>query len=124
MRELTSRHLDTLKELETQRFIDETIADMHELNISPSYPEEEGKYSEFVRLALKAARRYGLHTEKACYTYIIAWHIIGSEILNVTWLQEILKSEEAFAEEKIEALGKAIDETIANRAKEFSHALR
>lgn len=124
MRELTSRHLNKLKEIETQRFIDETIADMYDLHITPSYPQEESKYAEFVRLTLKAAQRYGLHTEKACYTYIMAWHIIGSDILKIAWLQEILRSEEAFEEEKVEALEKAIDETIASRAKEFSHALR
>lgn len=115
MRELTSRHLNRLKELETQRFIDETIADMHSLHITPSYPEEESKYAEFVRLTLKAAQRYGLHTEKACYTYIMAWHIIGSEILKITWLQEILKSEEAFAEEKVEALKHASYEVLGEK---------
>ena len=115
MRELTSRHLNKLKELETQRFIDETIADMHSLHITPSYPEEESKYAEFVRLTLKAAQRYGLHTEKACYTYIMAWHIIGSEILQITWLQEILKDDEAFEEEKVEALKHASYEVLGEK---------
>jgi len=120
MRELTSRHLQTLKQVKTQNFIDETISDMKALHITPSYPKEESKYHEFVTLTLKAAQTHGLHTEKACYVYIMAWHIIGTDILRIAWLQKILKDEEAFAEEKVEALQKAIDQTITLRAKEFA----
>jgi len=120
MRELTSRHLQRLKQLKTQNFIDETISDMKALHITPSYPQEESKYHEFVTLTLKAAQKHGLHTEKACYVYIMAWHIIGADILRIAWLQKILKDEEAFAEEKVEALQKAIDQTITLRAKEFA----
>lgn len=112
MKELTSRHLDILKNVETQRFIDETIADMYELNISPSYPEDRQKYEEFVKTTLTVSHTYGLSTEKDCYTYIMAWHVIGVDLMKIKWLVDILEDEEAFSEEKVEALQHATYEIL------------
>ena len=123
MRELTSRHLHKLKEIETQRFIEETMEDMEVLHITPSYPVDKSQTEAFVKAVLEDAKKYGLTTEKECYTYIMAWHIIGKEILNISWLMEILEDEEAFGEEKVEALEKAIAETMANRAKELCYEI-
>lgn len=120
MRELTSQHLKILKEVETQKFIDETIADMYALNISPSFPKETSNYEVFVQKTLAASHTEGLTSEKDCYVYIMAWHIIGADILKIDWLQSILEDEESFVEEKVEALQKAIDDTIMHRAKEFA----
>lgn len=112
MKELTSRHLDILKNFEIQRFIDETIADMYELDISPSYPEDTNKYEEFVKTTLKVSHTYGLTTEKDCYVYIMAWHVIGSDLMKIDWLMDILKDEETFSEEKVEALQHATYEIL------------
>ena len=119
MRELTSRHLHKLKEIETQRFIEETMEDMEALHITPSYPVDKSQTEAFVKAVLEDAKKYGLATEKECYTYIMAWHIIGKEILNISWLMEILEDKEAFAEEKVEALKHATYEVIGE--KENSH---
>ncbi|HID16011.1 MAG TPA: hypothetical protein EYP16_04325 [Candidatus Atribacteria bacterium] len=112
MKELTSRHLNIVKKVETQRFIDESVADMHELNISPSYPEEKSKYEEFVKLTLKVSHNYGLTTEKDCYAYIMAWHVLGKDMPETRWLMDVLEDDEAFPEDKREALVHATYEIL------------
>jgi hypothetical protein len=123
MRVMTPQHLQRLKAVETQAFIDQTIADMQALNIAPSYPVDKSQTHAFVKAVMEDVHQYGLHTEKECYVYIMAWHILGKEILKLKWLMDILEDKEAFSEEKVEALQKAVDAYLMQEMKEIHNEI-
>jgi hypothetical protein len=115
MKALTIRHLEILEYVEIDEFLNKTVADMIKLNISAAYPKGKDEYKRFTKIAFKKSEKYGLKTEAECFSFVMAWHVLGKELCTLEWLTKIIKSKNNTSSEKKEALMVATYEALDKR---------
>ena len=115
MKALTERHLEILEYLEIDEFLNKIVEDMIKLDFLKVYPSNISEYKRFTRIAYKKSEKYGLKTEAECFSFIIAWHVLGKDFLRLEWLSKIIKSKNSTSSEKKEALRVATYEALDKR---------
>jgi hypothetical protein len=82
MTTFTEAHKLRLKRAKHNRFLDECVAKLKELDLPNAYPKDKEQYKVFTEAGYTNAKSYGLddfphHT----YAYMLAWHIKGDKFI-------------------------------------------
>lgn len=82
MKVMLEGHKERLKRAQKERFIDECVLKLEELDYKDPYPKNRNRYREFIEAGYDNAALYGLddfphHT----YAYMVAWHIKGKQFI-------------------------------------------
>lgn len=82
MLKFTSEHKIRLKRAKHNRFLDECVAKLKELDLPNAYPNDKTRYKEFVEAGYSNAKLYGLDDfDHHTYAYIVAWHVTGAQFI-------------------------------------------
>jgi len=75
-------HKQRLARAKHNRFLDECVAKLNQLNLVEPYPADKKMYKEFVKAGYTNAKAYGLDDfPHHIYAYIAAWHIRGGKFI-------------------------------------------
>jgi hypothetical protein len=79
---LKKEHKQRLERAKHNRFLDECVARLKELDLPNAYPSDQKLYREFVKAGYENAKLYGMddfphHT----YAYMVAWHSRGGRFI-------------------------------------------